>query len=126
MRHFISLIEAHSAQPWVDGDTFTGICGAGYFRRCRLVNGIWTDYDLTPPPPEPSPVEKAIDEMMAKRKAKREMADANQAAPGRALSDYAKEIKGMNQSHDLGRAMQKLTHWELPKFERLANYRCGV
>lgn len=103
---------------------------------CLVWDGAWDDGNYTvsrmygwpfepeetpqPKKPEPSPVEREIERMMEKRKAKREGSGAEPAAPT-AESDkaWAKHVKDRNNGEALERAISKLTHWEQTVHERI-------
>lgn len=83
-----------------------------------------------PKPPEKSPADKALDEFIKRREAKREGADGvnypTPPKPGEAEARekrYQEQRKAFDQSESLGNAMSKLTHWEQTVHERIMPYR---
>ena len=80
----------------------------------------------TPPIPEPSPIDKALDEkikeaeFIARRKAKREIPQNADAADAKRM---LKEFEDESTARKVDRAMSKLTHWESEFQDRLMPYR---
>lgn len=89
----------------------------------RMYGPIWTEEDEPKPQPEKSPVDKAIDEMMAKRKAKRDSATADNEAE--ATNDRWKVSKEDRDGRALSDAMNKLAPHDVAIHERLMPYRGG-
>jgi len=79
------------------------------------------DFDTPEPLPEKSPIDKAIDDMMAKRKAKRENAEAD-ADVARANGLIQEQLDDWR-SHELGRAMRRPGPHDLTVTERLAPWK---
>ena len=88
-----------------------------------------TPEESTTPQPEPSPIDKALDEkikeaeFVARRKAKR---DAPPMPPPNPPWPWDGSAPVTSTERALDRAMSKLTHWESTFQDRLMPYRGGV